>query len=124
MILQQLENYTDHVCPDAGFRDVYYEGSEPSSCGHVHWEIEASCRFVVARNQGCDIIIKKGYQCPVGHDLAAGRKVARARFEAHIRDGLNAGACAVVKKRTMLATHHVDLEMARGNTAGLPYLGY
>ena len=123
--LQQLENYTDHVCPDAGFRDVEYEGSEPSFCGHVHWEIEPSCRFVVARNKECDIIVKKGFKCRVGHDLAAGRKVARSRFEAHIRDGLNAGACAVVKKKTMLLSHEIDLEMPRGaNDVGLPNLGY
>ena len=71
------------------------------------------------------MIVKKGFECAAGHDLAAGRKVSRCRFEAHIRDGLNAGACAGVKRKMMLLSHALDLEMPRGaNDAGMPKLRY
>lgn len=71
------------------------------------------------------MIVKKGFKCKVGHDVAAGRKVSRSRFEAHIRDGLNAGACAGVAKKAMLFGHNIDLEMPQGtNDGGLPNLGY
>ncbi len=57
---------------------------------------------------------KKGFDCAVGHDLARGRKVARERFEYHVREALLAGAVGVVDAHTLLLPHFNNRPMAEG----------
>ena len=107
-ICSVLEKYAHWQCPDGGLRKAENESNEPTECPHLHWEVDTSCRYVVAgvdkegHDIPCPVVCFKGFSCSCGHDFASGRVTARRRLEAHVRDALHAGARGHVKPRTVL----------------------
>lgn len=51
-------------------------------CGHMHSEIDISCRFVVSGRR-CKQVLEKNRLCSAGHDLEAARIEARGSYYVH-----------------------------------------
>ena len=47
-------------------------------------------------------MLKKAYNCAVGHDFEAARRVSRCRFEAHVSDALLAVAILTIKRHCVV----------------------